>query len=80
MRLITLTTLLLAAANFFAAAQIQREAPAEIVERGANHRVWSRPANIVLSNGKVLRRNSGYTELAVGMHYFCANAQFMRGK
>ncbi len=40
-----------------------------VVERGPHYRVWQRTTKEMLANGGVVTRRSGYTELAVGMHY-----------
>ena|SRR6266542_267302 len=40
-----------------------------VVERGPHYRVWQRTVKETLANGGVVTRRSGYTELAVGMHY-----------
>src|SRR6266498_2583428 len=42
-----------------------------VVERGHNYRVWQRTVLETLADGGLVpvTRQSGYTELAVGMHY-----------
>src|SRR6266542_4257699 len=40
-----------------------------VVERGLNYRIWQRKVDETLANGSVVTRQSGYTEIAVGMHY-----------
>ena len=62
-------SILLVAVNLPIGAQEPSEAAAAIVERGANYRIWERPSNLVLPNGKVLKRDRGYKELATGLHY-----------
>src|SRR5438093_4022161 len=40
-----------------------------VVERGPHYRVWQRTVLETLADGSTLTRQSGYTEIAVGMHY-----------
>ena len=40
-----------------------------MAERGPHHRLVQFTNTITLPNGRVIRRTSGYTEIAVGMHY-----------
>src|SRR5262245_42678508 len=40
-----------------------------VVERGQHYRIWQRTVQETLANGDIVTRQSGYTELAVGMHY-----------
>src|SRR5881397_166981 len=52
-------------------AQIQQAVSSEpvVIERGPHHRVWQRTVQETLADGSTLTRQSGYTEIAVGMHY-----------
>ena len=58
----------------------QASSPLEVVEWGANHRVWQWKTFDHGSNGKVTPRIHKVTELAVGMHYQDANGQWQESK
>jgi hypothetical protein len=50
-----------------------------VTERGPHHRVWERSVQENWPGGKVVTRKSGYTEIAVGMHYW-KDGQWLESK
>ena len=54
--------------------------PFQVMERGADHRVWQRSTFEKLPNGKVVTHVHKYTELAAGLHYKNAQGRWVESK
>ena len=52
----------------------------QVVERGANHKVWQRETYEKLPDGRIVPHLHTYTELATGMHYQNAQGQWVESK
>jgi len=52
----------------------------EVIERGANHRVWQRTEYETLPDGSVVPHLHQYTELASGLHYLNGSGQWVESQ
>ena len=52
----------------------------QVVERGANYKIWQREFFEMAPDGRIIPHVQKYTELATGMHYQDANGQWAESK
>jgi hypothetical protein len=55
---------------FVATAVAAEPEPAQVVERGPNHRLLQRVSRVVLRDGRVVNQTNSYTEIGGGICYF----------